>query len=256
MLTTALMLAVTLNSETTRAGITALIHAGPNPIRRLATLLCGIFAMGFTVGFLILFVFQRAFIGREDFEAGKLQIGIGMAALVLAAIVATDPILSTRRRQKRASERALVDDGAVEFAQVGFFSKLITRSAKLTQESPSWVLFVLGSACSLPSVDYVAMLLLIAASEAPRHHPDPRLSLFLTVGNSVSAIPLISYRIASTLTLRKVEAFQSWIHSRGRRHIAAHGGGSRPSPHCRGSNESQLTLNGGVSRNRPHCRIP
>ena len=221
MLTSALMLAVALNFEPTRAGMTALILSGPNPMRRLSAFLSGIYTMGLIVGLLVLFIFHRAFLGSSDFGAAKVQIGIGFAALVLAALIAANIKLPTRsRRSSTSGVPADAQQNELDLDKVGLLTKLLTHSARVTSESPPWVLVVLGMACSLPSIDFVAVLVLIAASGAPALTQIGVLLLFLTVGNSATVLPLLSYSIAPSKTIDKVQAFQRWIRSRSRRDFA------------------------------------
>ena len=169
MLTTVLMLAAALNLEPTRAGVTALILAGPNPIRRLAAFLCGIYVAGLVVGVLVLFVFHHALLGRTDIPTGKVQIAIGVAAIVIAVFLFADIKLPQRRRRSPAADGVTIgaDDTPSEIAHTGFLTKLLTHSTRISNNSPVWALFVLGLACSLPSIDFMALLLLIAASGAP-----------------------------------------------------------------------------------------
>lgn len=221
MLTSALMLAVTLNFEPTRAGVTALILSGSNPMRRLSAFLSGIYMMGLIVGLLVLFIFHRVFVGSSDFQVANVQIGIGVAALVLAAFVATNIKLPARSRKSSTSEVSADDpQNDLELAKVGIMTKLLTHSARITGESPPWVLVVLGMVCSLPSIDFVAVLLLIAASGASAPTQIGVLLVFLTVGNSATVVPLLCYRIAPGKTIDKVHTFQRWIRSRSRRDVA------------------------------------
>ena len=63
-----------------------MILAGPNPIRRLWAFLSGIYVAGLVVGILVLFVFHHALVARGNIDVGKVQIGIGAAAIVVAAV--------------------------------------------------------------------------------------------------------------------------------------------------------------------------
>lgn len=222
MLTTAFMLAVALNFEPTRAGVAALILMGRNPLRRLSMFLCGIYAAGLGVGALVLFVFHRTLISQGNIKGGQVQIFIGVAAIVIALLVAANVKVPQLSRRSPPTEPASTgaDGSETEFPEVGLLTKLLSHSTKITNSSPAWVLFVLGVACSLPSIDFMALLLLIAASGAPAVVQIGVLFMFLTLGNLATVLPLISHRIAPAATLRKVEAFQNWIRSRSRRDIA------------------------------------
>lgn len=223
MLATALMLAVALNFEPTRAGVAALILMGRNPLRRLSVFLCGIYTAGLCVGALVLFVFHRALISQGHIKGGRVQIFIGVVAIVIAVFLAANvKAPQLRRRSPPREPQAPDSDGneTVLFPEVSFLTKLLSHSTKITNSSPAWVLFILGMACSLPSVDFMALLLLIAASGAPAVVQVATLFMFLTLGNLATVVPLVSHRIAPEATVRKVEAFQNWIRSRSRRDIA------------------------------------
>lgn len=227
MLATVLMLAVAQNIEPTRAGIAALILAGPNPIRRLWAFLLGIYTSGLVVGVLVLFVFHRALVSRADIDVGKVQIGIGVATLLVAAVIALNLKLPRSKRRSPATEPVTFDpdptaddDTPTEIAHGGLLAKLLTHSTRITNNSPTWVLFVLGLGFALPSIDFMALLLLIAASAAPAVAQIGTLMLFLTVGNLATVLPLVSHRLAPEATLRKVEQFQTWLRARSRRDVA------------------------------------
>ena len=222
MLATVLMLAVAQNLEPTRAGIAALILAGPNPIRRLWAFLSGIYVAGLVVGILVLFVFHHALVARGNIDVGKVQIGIGAAAIVVAAVIAANVKMPRAMRKSPADDTVTFDsdDNHTEIAHGGFLAKLLTHSTRITNSSPAWVLFVLGLGFALPSVDFMALLLLIAASGAPAVGQIGALFLFLTLGNLATVVPLVSHRIAPATTLRKVEQFQAWLRSRSRRDVA------------------------------------
>ena len=220
MLMTALMFAAALNFEPTRAGVAALILAGSSPLRRLSVFLSGIMVSGGVTGLLVLFVFHHAFDNLGSFGPGMVQIGTGVAALAIAALVAANVKLPQLSRAARPSERVPADGEPAEIAQVGLFTKLLKQSSKITDASPVWLFFVLGLACSLPSIDFVALLLLIAASGAPALAQIGVLLIFLTLGNLATVLPLLSHRVAPEATLRRVESFRTWLRSRSRRDFA------------------------------------
>lgn len=222
MLTTALILAAALNLEPARAGMTAVILAGPSPIRRLAAFLCGIYVSGLVVGILVLFVFHHALVGRTQIQTGKLQIGIGLAAIVIAVLLASNIKLPQRRGRSPIADVVTTDndDTHTEIARAGLVTKLLAHSTRISKNSLVWVPFVMGLACSLPSVDFMALLLLIAASGAPAAVQVGTLVMFLTVGSLATVLPLVCYSVAPAATLRRVNQFQAWVRSRTRRDVA------------------------------------
>ena len=207
MLATALMLAVALNLEPTRAGVAALILMGRNPLRRSAVSCAASTSPGSIVGILVLFVFHSALISQTDIRTGQVQIFIGAAAIVIAASSPRTSRCHSRRRHGRRTGNADPTSGARPSSPSRVSTKVLSHSTKITDGSPAWVLFVLGLGCSLPSVDFMALLLLIASSGAPAVIQVGTLFMFLTLGNLATVLPLVSHRIAPEATLRKVEAF-------------------------------------------------
>ena len=79
---------------------------------------------------------------------------------------------------------------------------------------------LLAIGISLPSVDYIALLLLIATSGKPPEVQVAALFTFLTVANSILLIPIITYLFAKERTIRTLENIRSWVLARSRRDYA------------------------------------
>jgi Sap, sulfolipid-1-addressing protein len=190
-----LALAMAVNFEPIRLTLIALMLSRPRPMFHLLAFIAGSFAMSASVGFPVLFVFHRGVFGLTKTDGSKTQIVIGVFILLIAVLLATN------------------------FAS-GWF-KLSTRARRLLQGDSPWFSGVAGMSAALPSVDYMGLLVLIAASGAAPVTQAGALLTFIAVANTVAAIPLGSHLIAPTNTRTLLGVFQDWIRARRRHDFAA-----------------------------------
>jgi Sap, sulfolipid-1-addressing protein len=133
---TLLVMAVAVSLEPFRIGMTVLMLNRPRPLRQLVAFLFGGFAMGVSVGLLVLFVLRPALLGSRHFTLPTVQIVIGVLALLVAAILATGVRLPGTDEEGR----------------------LATWGRRLANGSSLWVAALAGLGIALPSVDYLAAL--------------------------------------------------------------------------------------------------
>jgi hypothetical protein len=88
------------------------------------------------------------------------------------------------------------------------------------QGSSLWFTGALGIGIALPSVDFVALLLLVAGSGEPPKVQVTALFTFLAVANTVLLIPMFSYVFAKERTVRVLENLRCWVLARRRRDYA------------------------------------
>ena len=139
---TLLVMAVAVSFEPFRIGMTVLMLNRPRPLLQLLAFLSGGFAMGVTVGLVVLFVVRSA-VSPTQFTLPRVQVVIGVLALLIAAVLAVWP---ARPRP----------DG----------DRLSAWARRLADGRSLWVRAVAGLGIALPSVDYLAVLAVIAASGA------------------------------------------------------------------------------------------
>ena len=209
---TLLLMAVAVSLEPFRIGMTLLVLNRPRPLLHLLAFLSGGFAMGIAVGVTVLFVLRPA-IGSAHFTLPRVQIVVGALLLGYAALVAADVIGRVRGRR---SDDA---DDPVDRAP----GALATRTRKLVDGRSAWPAAIAGLGIALPSVDYLAVLALIAASGAGAGATSQigALLLFNAVAFAFVEIPLISYLIAPDRTRATLSALQDWVRRRRRRDVAA-----------------------------------
>ena len=211
MWTTVLVLAIAVNFEPSRPTLVPLMLARPRPIVQLTALYLGIFTTGMVAGLLVLFVFHRTPLGTDPVNGGRVQIAIGLFALLIAALTASN--LLRRRRDAPAADG---DPTQRPVEKVAENARNVLRKG-----NSAWVSFLLGLGIGLPSVDYLAVLVVIGASGSSPLSQIIALLVFLVLGNSFIAIPLAAYVLAPHRTNRRMALCQIWIRNRTRRQIAA-----------------------------------
>jgi hypothetical protein len=198
MLITIPVMAVAVSLEPFRIGMTVLMLGRPRPMLQLLAFLCGGFAMGMTVGLVVLFGLRRRLLGSKYFTLPRVQILIGVLALLVAAVLVMKPVSSR-------------DAGP---------GKLTTQAQRLLNGRSLWVAGVAGLGIALPSVDYLAALAVILASGAAAMTQVGALLMFNIVAFALVEIPLLGYLLAPRATRTSMAALDDWIRSRRRIEVA------------------------------------
>jgi hypothetical protein len=198
MLITVLVMAFAVSVEPFRIGMTVLMLNRPRPVLQLLAFLSGGFAMGMTVGLVVLFVFRRRLLGSTYFTVPKVQILIGFLALVVAVVVAVDVPVRLGSRPARLARPA----------------------QRLLSGHSLSVAGIAGLSIALPSIDYLAALAVILASGAAALTQVAVLLMFNVVAFALVEIPLLAYLLAPKTTAMSVTALHNWIRSRRRLEVA------------------------------------
>ncbi|ATA28957.1 hypothetical protein MLM_2753 [Mycobacterium lepraemurium] len=198
MLITVLVMAAAVSVEPFRIGMTVLMMTRPRPVLQLLAFLAGGFAMGMTVGLVVLFLLRRVLLGSSYFTVPKVQLLIGVLALLVAAALAVDVprrLGSRPAAMARPAQRLLNGD-----------SLSVTGLADL--------------GIALPSVDYLAALAVIVASGAAAATQLGAPLLFNVAAFALVEIPLLAYLVAPARTAASMTALHNWIRSRRRPQVA------------------------------------
>jgi Sap, sulfolipid-1-addressing protein len=200
MLISVLVMAFAMSLEPFRIGMTVLMLNRPRPMLQLLAFLCGGFAMGIAVGLIVLFAFRRRLLlGSTYFTLPKVQILIGVVALLVAAVLAAR--VFTGRFGPRPE-------------------KLATLAQRLLNGRSLWIAGMAGLGIALPSVDYLAALAVILASRAAAMTQVGALLMFNVVAFALVEIPLLVYLLAPQTTRTSMDALHDWIRSRRRVEVA------------------------------------
>ena len=201
MLISILVMAFAVSLEPFRIGMTVLMLNRPRPMLQLLAFLSGGFAMGIAVGLIVLFAFRRRLLlGSNYFTLPKVQILIGVVALLAAAVLAAR--VFTGRFGPRPE-------------------KLATLAQRLLNGRSLWIAGMAGLGIALPSVDYLAALAVILASRAAAMTQVGALLMFNVVAFALVEIPLLAYLLAPKTTRTSMIALHDWIRSRRRVEVAA-----------------------------------
>jgi hypothetical protein len=176
----------------------------PRPLRQLVAFLAGGFAMGTTVGLIVLFALRPA-LDSAHFTLPRAQVVAGALVLVTAAVVAASSV-----RRKRDDEAPVRADGP-----------LATRTRQLINGHSLWTAGAAGLGIALPSVDYLAALAVIIASGAQAATQVGALLLFHVVAFGLVELPLFAYLVAPERTRETLSRLHDWLRSRGRLEMAA-----------------------------------
>jgi hypothetical protein len=220
MWTTVIILALALNLEPNRLGIIGLLLLRPEPIRQLLVFLCSNFVVNAATGLGILFFVNRGSVLKGDTSSAIMQIGMGTLALLVAAVLFTNVRLPGSKTRATGATAPTGESAAVPSSGLALVDNFTKRAGRLVQGRSLWFAGTLGVAIALPSVDFVALLLLIASSGESFKVQTTALFTFLIVANTILLIPMIGYFAAREKTIRILENLRSWVLSRSRRDYA------------------------------------
>jgi hypothetical protein len=222
MWTTVLILAVALNLEPNRLGIIGLLLLRPRPIQQLLVFLCVSFLTNAVAGLIVLYLAYRGSFLQGESSSAIMQIAVGAVALIAAAFLFTNiPLPGSKRPAPEGSGGAPDGSEGVPSSGMGLVDNFTKRLGRLAHGDSMWLPAALGVGIALPSVDYVAMLLLIAASGEPPDVQVTALFTFLIVANTILLIPMLGYVVAKDRTVRVLEGLRTWVLARSRRDYAA-----------------------------------
>lgn len=201
MLMTVLLLGLAVNLEPTRIGLVPLLLARDRPLAQLlAFLLCNL-AVSMGCGLVLLLAFRHVPFGTGQIDGYTVRRVIGLLALTVAALMA---LLWAARRRWQGHGTPLFRGGRAS-----------DRLGRVLAKGRSPLAAgLVGVGVALPSVDYLAVLTLIATSGASTPVQSLALVLFGLTGSLVVLLPLAGYVMAPAPTLRLVESFRLWLRSR------------------------------------------
>jgi hypothetical protein len=220
MWTTVLALAIAVNFDPTRIGFILAVLSRPRPIIQLAAYLSGGVLMSAAVGILIVFVVHRGLFSIPEFDGATVQVVVGVVALLIAALLATN--ISMKRSRSKVAVGGTSSAGAPPSPDPDKPPSTfgVNRFRGRSLGTSPWVSGVMGVSTALPSVEYMAMLVLIGASGVTAWAKALTLGIYLLIANVVSAVPLISYAVVPEMTRSVLSSFHGWIRARRRRDFA------------------------------------
>jgi Sap, sulfolipid-1-addressing protein len=220
---TVLVMATPLIFEPVRIGLTVMMLKRPRPALQLLTFWCGGFTMGVSVGLVVLFILRHTLPVPTHSGAPNVQIAIGVVALVVAAVLATNISTGQFKRGRLAGVSVIGDGGvaALEPTPPSALERLSARARDLLKGSSVRVAGVLGLAVGLPTGNYMAAVAVVLASGAEPAAQFGALLAFNIVALAAVEIPLVSYLAAPDRTAVFMAALHDWVRSRDRQTVVA-----------------------------------
>lgn len=215
MWTSVLVLALALNFEPTRFALVPMLLSRRNPVVQLLAYVVGATTVNLIFGLLILFVFRRNPLGTNASTGGWVQLGVGVLALVVALVMAARWRLARNKDSAGRSEADGPDKPS------GVDKVFVGARAILRKGGSPWFAGLLGMGVGLPSVDFMAVLVIIATSGKPPIEQTAALVAFVFLGGFVVMAPLIRYLFSPAKTLAQIERFAAWSRSRSQIEYAA-----------------------------------
>lgn len=208
---TVLVLAIAVNLEPTRFILVPLLLARDKPMLQLLAYVAGSMSVSLAFGLVILFIFHRNPLGSSPSGGARAQILVGALALGAAAIMA---LRSRRARRETAPPVDTTVDPVASESTIDRFAERV-RGLLRWGRSP-WLALVLGMGVGIPSVDYLAVLVIIGTSQKPPAEQAAALVTFMILGGLAVMAPLVGYLFAPSKALELLERFANWMRSRSR----------------------------------------
>ena len=152
------------------------------------------------VGLVVLFGLRTA-VDSAHVTLPRVQIGMGLVALIAAAVVAVIRVPDRREEGFRPG-------------------RLARQTQRLLNAEGPWMAGAAGLGIALPSVDYLAVLAVILASGATPANQIGALVMFTVVAFAVVEIPLVSYLFAPERTRAAMAVLNEWFAAHRRRALA------------------------------------
>ncbi|OBH41280.1 GAP family protein [Mycobacterium mantenii] len=218
---TVLILAGSVILEPVRLSLAVLLLGRRRPLLQLLVFLCGGLTIGSGVGLVVLFVLRSAPM-VERVSVAQVQVAAGLAAVLVAATLATDSL--RRKPVRRAGATTGFNGGGtvlLDRTPPHGLAKLAGRARVFLRGDSLRVAWVSGIGAALPSANYMAALAAILASHAGAVSQVQAVVAYNLVAFTVVEIPLVGYLLAPRRTRALMVALQTWLRSRTQRDIAA-----------------------------------
>jgi hypothetical protein len=212
---TVLALALVAGVDPGRIGITLLLFSRRRPVLHLVALWLGglavgvVLALGALVGLhdVVVGVMDKVELAASTSTAGRIQIAMGVLALVVAALIA----IGCSVRQPAA----LPAGGPSNPVAPTAFSRLSTRALEALRAGPPWITFLVGVGITT-DFRYLAALTVILASGAALGTQVSAAAAYTLLGLAFAEIPLVCHLVAPARTAAVMSRVHDWVQARRR----------------------------------------
>ncbi|SPM27947.1 GAP family protein [Mycobacterium terramassiliense] len=211
---TVLALALVAGVDPGRIGIALLLFSRRRPVLHLVALWLGgmavgvVLALGALVGLhdIVLGFMDKVELATSTSTAGRIQIAMGVFALVVAALIAVG-----FSRQPAT----LPAGGPSSPAAPTALSRLSTRATEALRAGPPWITFLVGVGITT-DFRYLAALTVILASGAALGAQVSAAAAYTLVGLAFAEIPLVCHVVAPARTGAVMSRVHDWVQARRR----------------------------------------
>ncbi|OBI67337.1 GAP family protein [Mycobacterium sp. E796] len=212
---TVLALALVAGVDPGRLGVALLLCSRRQPVLHLFALWLGglvvgvVLALGALVGLhdVVLGVMDRVELATSSSTAGRIQIAMGVLALLIAASIAIG--VSVRRPV------AVPAGTPFDQAEPTAFSRISARALQALRAGPPWITFLVGVGLTT-DFRYLAALTVILASGAALGAQVSAAAAYTLVGLAFAEIPLICHLAAPARTGAMMSRVHDWVQARRR----------------------------------------
>jgi hypothetical protein len=178
----------------------------PNPKRLMLGYLLGAFTTSITAGLLIVFALQGSASESTAHTMGPIEdVVVGLLALLIAYVLASDRDAGLRERRRRRKEVKEATDKKESFPE-----RMLGRG------SPR-ITFVVGVLLTFPGVSYLTALDRMAKLDATSVELVLLVVVFCVIQQLLLEVPLLGYTFAPDWTQDAVARFRAWLGRNGRR---------------------------------------
>ena len=208
-----------------RLGIAAILMARRQAIRNLLAYWLGGMVAGISVGIVVLLLFRDvALVAIENavasmnevrsavgFSGGRLQIAIGMLALLGVAVLVA-------RQRARVGAPVAVGGGyapgpAPQSSKSSFVARLGATTQTMVQSGGHWPAFIAGLGSTVPPIEGPIVLAVIMASKSELGTQFSAFVVFILLMLLFVEIPILSYWAAPQQTEAAMNRLNGWIHA-------------------------------------------
>lgn len=205
-----MLLAIVVNLEPTRVGLLPILLTRQRPVLQLVSFLVGSLTVNLSFGILILFVFHSNPVDMPNDASHWAQMTVGLIALLMACVL----YLRWQMTQRPKGTSFHVFEKIWRAIQNARIYKLANNWRRTIWISPSlWFAGLAGVGVGLPSADYLAVLVSIAASDLLPMQQLFTLIAFVLTGSLVIVVPLVGLLFSPVKTIVLFERFRSWLYA-------------------------------------------
>jgi hypothetical protein len=209
MWTNVLLMGLVINFEPSRIGLIPILLGRDKPALHIAAFATANLTVSLLLGGLILYFLKNNSFAKNHINSPHSQFLFGTLLLVLAIFIVIHWIVIGK---KKAEDNFNLIEKKTTSRLIEKISKALPVS--IVNITTIWLPGFVGILMGLPSIESIALIMIIASSNAPAMEQTAALISFIVAGNLVVLTPLFSLWIFPNSTSRLIEKLRSWLRFR------------------------------------------